>query len=286
MRTLPPPLATRDVHLEPDRTYNFGDYQLNYLDYRTRRLIPSTRIFQEDELFYRTNSLGCVGEELEPGAPVVALFGDSCTHGYKGRSFAEQVRLSGCQPLNAGVEGLTLPAIVDRFQELRDRVPMVAAAVHSGWHNILYNDRTEAFWAAQFDRISGPPVIAHYRLVGDINADAVREGYQAVFSGAADYQRWGGVDYDDPADRSRAFDEIERFNVFIEAYCRERGRVLIDVGPATAPARLADLGRNFLDFVHPSPLAYPAIARAIEGALAGPVARALPNCGQTDREQL
>jgi hypothetical protein len=158
--------------------------------------------------------------------------------------------------------------------------------VHSGWHNILYNERTEASWAAQFDRIAGPPVIAHYRLVGDINEEAVREGYEAVFAGGADYQPWGGVDYADPADRRRAFDEIQRFNAFIEAYCHDRGRVLIDLAPATAPVGLAGLARNFLDFVHPSPAAYPAIARAIEAALGGPVAQALANCGQTNREPL
>jgi hypothetical protein len=267
--------AMRDVHLEPDRVYHFGDYQLNYLDYRTRRLIPSTRIFQEGELFYRTNALGCVGEELTPGVPVIGFFGDSCTHGYKGRSFAEQVRLPGCQPLNAGVEGLTLPWIADRFDELKDRVPLIAAAVHCGWHNILYNARSEAFWATQLDRISGPAVIAHYRLVADINAEAIAEGYARVFAERADYQPWPGVDYADPADRRRAGEEIARFNAFIEAYCRERGRVLIDLEPATAPKTYDDLGRAFLDFIHPHPDAYPAIARTIEAALAEPVAAAL-----------
>jgi hypothetical protein len=266
--------ATRDVHLEPDRVYHFGDYQLNYLDYRTRRLIPSTRIYQEGELFYRTNNLGCVGEDLEPGVPVVAFFGDSCTHGYKGRSFAEQVAINGCQPLNAGVEGLTLPWIVDRFEELKAQVPMAGAVVHSGWHNIFYNERTEDFWAQQLDRLSGPPVIAHYRLTADINEDAIREGFARAFAERPDYQPWAGVDYADPADRRRAADEIARFNHFIEGYCRERGRVLIDLDPVMLPATYDDLGRAFLDFIHPSPDAYPAIARTIEAALAGPVARA------------
>jgi hypothetical protein len=266
---------TRDVHLEPDRAYAFGDYQLNYLDYRTRRLIPSTRIFQEGELFYRTNALGCVGEEIDPDIPVVAFFGDSCTHGYLGRSFAEQVRIDGCQPLNAGVEGLTLPWIVDRFEELRDRAAIVAGVVHSGWHNIFYNQRSEAFWTQQLDRISGPPVIAHYRLTADINEDAVREGYARAFAERADYQPWAGIDYADAADRRRAQDEIARFNRFIEGYCRDRGRVLIDLEPATAPAAYEDLGAAFLDFIHPSPAAYPAIARTIETALSGPISRAL-----------
>jgi hypothetical protein len=267
--------AAREVHLEPDRVYDFGEYQLNYLDDRTHRLIPSTRIFQEGELYYRTNALGCQGPELEPDAPVVAFFGDSCTHGFRGHSFAEQVRIDGCQPLNAGIEGLTLPWIVDRFGELKDRAPIVAAAVHSGWHNILYNERTEAFWAQQLDRVSGPPVIAHYRLTADINEEAVAEGYARAFAERADYRPWGGVNYDDPADRRRALDEIARFNRFIESYCRERGRILIDLEPAMAPRTYDDLGRAFLDFIHPHPDAYPAIARTIEAALAAPVAAAL-----------
>jgi hypothetical protein len=234
--------ATRDVHLEPDRTYAFGDYQLNYMDYRTRRLIPSTRILLAGDLLYSTNALGCLGEEIAPETPVAAFFGDSCTHGYRGRSFVEQVAIDGCQPLNAGIEGLTLPWIADRFEELRDRAPIVAAAVHSGWHNIFYNERSESFWAAQLDRVSGVPVIAHYRLTADINADAVREGYDRAFT---------------------------------ESYCRDRGRILIDLEPATAPQAYEDLGRAFLDFIHPHPDAYPAIAGTIEAALSQPVARAL-----------
>jgi hypothetical protein len=267
--------ATRDVHLEPDRTYAFGDYQLNYMDYRTRRLIPSTRILLAGDLLYSTNALGCLGEEIAPETPVAAFFGDSCTHGYRGRSFVEQVAIDGCQPLNAGIEGLTLPWIADRFEELRDRAPIVAAAVHSGWHNIFYNERSESFWAAQLDRVSGVPVIAHYRLTADINADAVREGYDRAFTERADYQPWPGIDYADPGERRRACDEIARFNRFIESYCRDRGRILIDLEPATAPQAYEDLGRAFLDFIHPHPDAYPAIAGTIEAALSQPVARAL-----------
>jgi hypothetical protein len=269
---------TRDVHLEPDRQYHFGEYQLNYLDYRTRRLIPSTRIYQEGELYYRTNTLGCVGPDLELGVPTLAVLGDSVVHGYLGGSFVDHIRLEGCQPLNGGVEGMLLSWIADRFAELQDQVPMIAAAVHSGWHNILYNQSDEAFWAAQLDRIQGPPVIAHFRLVGDINIEAVEQGYDAVFRRGGDYGRWAGVDYNDAVDRRRAMAEIDRFNRFIASYCRDRGRVLIDLAPALQPKTLADLGTGFLDFVHPHPDAYPAIARAIENALAEPVAAALAAC--------
>jgi hypothetical protein len=262
------------VHLSVQRRYAFGDFQLNYLDYRRRRLIPSTRIYQEGELLYRTNSLGCVGDEIEPG-PVVAFFGDSCTHGYAGGAFVDHVAFPGCQVLNAGIEGLTLPWIGDRFLELRPKVPMICAAVHSGWHNILYNQRDEGFWTEQFDRIQGVPVIAHFRLIGDVNEDAVRLGYDDVLARVAGYQAWKGFDHTVEADRRQFLDEIARFNRFIERYCLDRGRILIDLEPVMRPRAHADLGAAFLDFVHPSPAIYPQMANAVMERLAEPVRAAL-----------
>lgn len=267
--------ALRTVRLSSQRPYSFGDYQLNYLDYRTRRIIPSTDLWFEDELYYRSNSLGCRGEELTPGVPVVGLFGDSVMHGFQGEWLAKHVSLPGCQVLNAGVEGLQLPWIVDRVEELLSQVPrLVCAAIHSGWHNITYNARDEAYWAAQLDRVQGPPVIAHFRLVADINEETVRQGYEAVLATVPGYLPWHGFDYTTEAGRRGFLDDIARFNTFIERYCAERGRVLIDQD-AAAPRTHADLGVLFCDFIHPSPDAYPRMARAVEQALARPIRVAL-----------
>lgn len=262
---------TRQVHIVSTRPYAFGDYQLNYLDYRKRRLIPSTRVFQDDVLLYRTNAFGCIGEELEPDTPCVVFFGDSCTHGYQARSFVEQVSIPGCQPVNAGIEGLTLPWIADRFVELNQQLPIVCAAVHSGWHNICYNEREEDFWAAQLDRISGPPVIAHFRLVADINEDAIARGYDEIFANRDNYGPWRGFDYKTVEGRRGFAEAFARFNRFIEAYCRARGRILIDMAPIMAPQTYDDLGRTFLDFIHPSPVVYPAMAKMMADMLSGPI---------------
>ena len=43
---------------------------------------------------------------------------------------------------------------------------------------------------------------------------------------------------------------ITRFNAFIEGYCREKGRVLIDLDPVLLPATYADVTKNFFDH-HP-----------------------------------
>jgi hypothetical protein len=154
--------------------------------------------------------------------------------------------------------------------------------VHSGWHNILYNQRDEGFWAEQFDRITGVPVIAHFKLIGDVNDETVRLGYDAVLASVPKYKPWQGFDHTTEAERRRFLDEIARFNRFIEGYCADRGRILIDLEPVMRPRGHADLGRAFLDFVHPSPAAYPQMARAVMERLSDPVAAALKVTAASD----
>lgn len=261
----------REVHLALDRVFEFGDYQTNYLNYRDWRIIPSTDVIVDGERHYRSNAYGCQGPEIEPGKPVLAVFGDSVIHGAAGDSFVHHIDLPPCQPLNAGVEGMVMSAIVDRVFELRDQAPLAFAAVHAGWHNILYNDRDEAYWASQLDRLTvlGDDLpLAHFKLICDINEDSIRLGYDEVMARVHNYVLWGAMDFTTEAGRRVGQDAIDRFNAFIEGYCRDRGRLLIDLTPALKPATHADLGEKFIDFIHPSPVAYDAMARCVEQTLA------------------
>lgn len=267
--------AVRTIYIDPERPFDFGEYQTNYLDYRTWRMIPSTDLYYGDYLAFQVNSLGCKGAELEGGKPVIAFFGDSVVHGTSGVSFADRVRIGPCEPLNAGVEGMLLPWIVDRFLELRDQIPMVCAAVHAGWHNLAYNEHGEDYWAEQLDRIAGPPVIAHFRLFADISPATVISGYDEILRAKDIYSLWRGADFTTQEGRAACLALIGRFNRFIEAYCRDRGRILIDLEPLMAPSTAADLGARFDDFVHPNSGSYDLMARQIEAQLGGAVLRAL-----------
>jgi len=266
--------ARRRVQLSEERPFQFGDYQMNYLNYRDWRIIPSTDIYIDDTLYYRSNRYGCQGPDIEEGRPVVAFFGDSVVHGEAGDSFVHHVAAPPAETLNGGIEGLVLPRIIDRFFELREKAPMVCAAVHTGWHNLLYNEHGDEFWAAQLDRIAGVPVIAHFTLFADISDAIVAPGYDTVYGIKPGYSLWHGADLLNEDGRARAKAAIDDFNRFIRAYCRDRGRVLIDLEPLMAPRSVEALGARFVDFLHPSLTVYDEMARQIEAQLCPALAAA------------
>lgn len=257
----------RRVDILPERGFDFGDYQMNYMNYRDWRVIPSSDIYIGEQHYYQSNCYGCQGPEIVEGRPVIGVFGDSVIHGAAGDSFVHHLRIDGYETLNAGVEGLILPWTVDRFFELRDQVQLACALVHTGWHNLLYNERGEDYWAAQLDRIAGVPLIAHFTLVADISEAIVEPGYASVVGVLEGYGRWHGANLENAEGRRAVKDEIDAFNRFMRRYCHERGRLLIDLEAVMAPKSVEELGRRYVDFVHPSPNAYDLMAREIEAQL-------------------
>ncbi len=262
----------REVDLALDRKFDFGEYQMNYMNYRDRRIIPSTDVVVDGMNHYRSNAYGCQGPEIEEGLPVVAVFGDSAIHGVTGDAFIHHMSIAPFQTLNAGVEGMRLPVVIDRVFELREALGgrLVCAAVHPSWHNLLYNETGETYWTAQLDRLS--PLedemgLAHFRLVCDICEDSIVKGYDAVRAREKDYFLWGAMDFTSEAGRRAGWDAMQAFNDFLEGYCARRGRVLIDPAPWIAPKSEADLGKKFIDFIHPSRAAYDDLAECVTQAI-------------------
>ena len=60
------PVPRRRVDISPDRGFDFGDYQMNYMNYRDWRIIPSNDVFIGEHHYYRSNALGCQGPEIAP----------------------------------------------------------------------------------------------------------------------------------------------------------------------------------------------------------------------------
>ena len=262
-----PAPARRRVDILPSRGFDFGDYQMNYMNYRDWRIIPSSDIYIGKQHYYQSNAYGCQGPDIAEGRPVIGVFGDSVIHGAAGDSFVHHLRIEGCETLNAGIEGLILPWTVDRFFELRAQAPLACALVHTGWHNLLYNERGEDYWAAQLDRIDGVPLIGHFTLVADISEAIIEPGYASVVGVLEGYGLWHGANLENREGRRAVKDAIDAFNRFIRRYCEERGRVLIDLEAVMAPRTVAELGQRYVDFVHPAPTAYDLMAREIERQL-------------------
>ena len=262
-------IPRRVVRLAED--YEYGDYagfQLNFMDQLRGSILPSTRVFRGDELMWESNSLGCKGPELDDGRPVIGVFGDSVVQGGYMDSFVNFIRVGPCQPLNGGVEGSNIAITVDRFLEINAKVPMVAALVHSGWHNLVYGDNRESVWRENLDRVRGPPVIAHFRLSADFHPDMLATGYAHLMRDG--YQQWTpeAVTPEGAADFKR---QLDRFNSFIESYCAETGRLLIDLDPVLAPRSAAEVSTHFFDLIHPRASSYEAIGAAISAQIAAAV---------------
>lgn len=174
-----PPNATRVVRL-PRMPSDPLDFQLNYYNYRDRRLMRDSDIFVGEALVYQVDKLGCRGPGPSGRLPILALFGDDEVHGPIEGGFAERVRIDGFQTVNAGIEGLTLEGVAARFEELCAAVP-VAAAVVAPPRRGLPPD--EAAWRALIDRFTGPPVVAFLPLRGP---DADRFNQVLAQSAASD----------------------------------------------------------------------------------------------------
>jgi hypothetical protein len=275
-----PKVDRRTVLLPVDNDWrDYAPYQRNYMDQRTGRFIPSTDVYVGDKLHVQINALGCKGTDLVPGTPVVGIFGDSVMQGVDLISIPAEVRIPGAQVLNAAVEGSTLERTVEIFTELRDKVPMVCAAVHTGWHNLMYNRADEAFWTQQLDLIQGPPLIAHFTLAADINAEAVERGYATIFDRPAsqtpqeylqsDYGAWlySKEEYTDPVKLRFLMDKIQAFNRFIRSYCADRNRLLIDLDEVLRPPTYEAISTRFFDMIHLRPQFYSMAGQAIAAQL-------------------
>jgi hypothetical protein len=248
--------------------YPYGDYpsfQLNFMDQVNHRLIPSTRVYVGDDLVFETNALCCKGPEVEPGVPIVGIFGDSVMQGTGMDSIPRHVSIGPCQPLNGGVEGSRLQHTVDRFLEVQAKAPMTCIAFHTGWHNLVYGETGEDFWREQLDRVEGPPVIAHFRLVADFHPDALTRGYDRFFGD--DYAQWHDGLHTRVENLPAFKAALDAFNDFIARYCAEKGRVLIDLEPVLAPKSYAAISNNFTDLIHPRPGIYRVLGEAISEQL-------------------
>lgn len=256
--------ALREVRLGAN--YDSSDYrifQLNYLDPQTRRPIPNTRVYIDGALAVETNSLSCFGPEPDLTKPLVGVFGDSVVQGVGLGSFVNHIDLPGCAVVNGGVEGSLLENTVDRFCYVHALAPMICAAIHPGFHNLLYNETKFMHWEAQFARLSGVPVVALFRLTADINKEVIERGYEALFSDS--YTR---VHFNKDAPTVRLFAEaLERKNRLIEKACEAHGYVLIDLDEILAPKDYSQVAQRFFDVIHPEPAMYPAIGAAVAARL-------------------
>jgi hypothetical protein len=214
--------TTRTVRLPASWENAPRDVQVNYYNYLAKRLIYSTDIYIGERLAYRTNAIACRGDDLQPGVPVIGVFGDDFVHGDLSGGFVDQVRIGGCRTLNAGIENLPLKGAIDRLNELTGLTPMVAAVLAPPRRELIpeVNRVTgrlegdwEADWEAELGRLQGPPILAV--LMRGRGAPAL------------------------PGEEAQPV--LDRFDRFLEAWCGRKDIPLLV--PGEPEGGLAGLGR-------------------------------------------
>ncbi|MEO8593442.1 MAG: SGNH/GDSL hydrolase family protein [Candidatus Solibacter sp.] len=253
------------------RFADFVDFQINFLNYRTGLLIPSTEVWVGDRLTMRINSLACKGEELDPDRAVIGVFGDSASFGSETDAWPFRLDIPGYQALLTSVEGHDFTRMQTRFQELREQVQFEATIVTGSWHNLVYNRHDEVYWNEVFDSFCGKnQKTAFCTLPAGIDEYACEHGIQHwVTNGARGnpFAGWGSWPLD--AEKTREiYTGLLRYNAFVRRYCKAFGAILIDLFEAWRPEDPEVLASGYFDPCHPRPEIYHKLAAVAREALA------------------
>jgi hypothetical protein len=273
--------AETTMRIDPD--YVFGTYEERrapYTDFLTGFLVPRTTVWSGDHLVIEVNSLGCRGPELDPDLPVVAFFGDSTTLGVigtalgvRGESWTEHVRLPGYAVLNAGVEGIEMGGVRRRYESLRPRVPLACAVFFTGWHNLIYNERTPEYWE---DCLQSYLSDDHQTVLCTLPAPLLPEmrerGIDSLLNESPEvslvddyFQFWRGWEPDEWL--VELIDALEGFNAHVADFCSRTGTPLIDLHAFMEPPSYEEATADFFDVCHFRPRVYPRVGRYIGSEL-------------------
>lgn len=249
------------------------DFQINYFNNRTRRLIPNTEVWVGAERWLKINALGCKGEDVDPKAPTIGFFGDSTVWGggpdrHKTDAWPLHVDVPGYQVLNGGVERAGLPIIEQRYEELREAVNMPAVVLGGSWQIVAEGERQ---WRMFFDAFRRGHLLAICSLPTALTQECGERGLDPLVRGehaaAERFRPWKTETT--PETTASLFDAVLRYNEFVRAYCAETGSVLIDLFHAYRPEDYAHVPVMFRDPIHPRYPLYPTLGRCASGALAG-----------------
>ena len=301
LRPKPSPAAStnsvrRRVDIATDASFaSYADYQALYMNRDPRRLIPNTEIWRGPNLVMQVNALGCKGPDLVPGEPAIAFFGDSTTLCVANESWCKHVDVPGYQILNAGIEGIEMQTMADRYDELKGRAPIGCAVVCAGWHNLIYRRHTEKYWEKQLSRfhkliyirntekywekqlsrfLSDDHATAYWTAPSPLTEEFRERGIVALMNTAEganiDDDYFNFLADDDPdTTLIPLIDALERFNAFVVEFSVRNSATLVDLAAFLRPARYEDATKDFFDACHMRPRAYARIGEFVGGVLRG-----------------
>jgi hypothetical protein len=245
--------------------------QRNYLD-QSGWPIPNTEVMCAGAPIMRLNSLGARG--LEPDGATLCFVGASETFGEQvATSWPELVRIPGIQPLNGAVEGYSMERILARYEYLKAQpIDYVGFAVFAGWHNLIYNENTQAYWDASLTKFLHDRLpIAFINIAAALTEECRTRGVDELMA-RGDFNFWGNLE---PTREKigAILDKIAEWNAFLERFCRRSGAILVDLHTVMAPKRYEEIPIDFMDVNHFRPATYPRVAQIVAEALTDPMGR-------------
>jgi hypothetical protein len=99
-------------------------------------LQPSTEVYQDARLLWRTNSLGLRGPEPDPTRKLAVIWGDSVIFGAPDicTPWLPHLDTPACQVLNGGVPGCPLHSSLERMNRLDEVLGIDLHIVFAGWN--------------------------------------------------------------------------------------------------------------------------------------------------------
>lgn len=267
------PGVRRRISIEPDAKFrSYVEYQELYMDHASGRLIPNTEVWRGDKLEIQVNALGCKGPDLQLGRPAIAFFGDSTTMCIANDGWPYHAAIAGYEVLNAGIEGMEMARMAERYEELAGLAPIACAVVCAGWHNLVYNRTDEEYWEQQLSRFLAAPVTAYWTVPTCLTEEFRARGIGRLINteeGAdvdGDYFNfWGELDPEKTL--VPLIDAVARYNAFVADFCRRHDAVLVDLHSFLAPARYEEATRDFFDVCHMRPRTYERVGEFVAGVL-------------------
>jgi hypothetical protein len=205
-------------------------------------------------------------------------------------SWPAEIDLPHLQLLNGGVEGAPLERSLQRFFEIRRRIPLAGVVLLPGWHNMFYGRTDGAFWQTVLNAFAEAPFLAicsiptclteecgergiipflDTREAGITSEDYFSDYYESLNSSYFNF--WGS--FEPSLENVRAvLRGVTRYNTFLKHYAETRGHLFIDLRQRLMPESYDAVPRDFFDVCHPRPRLYPLIGaevtRAIQNFLA------------------
>ena len=226
--------------------------QKDYMDMTTGWLIPNTELKINNKITYKINSLGCKGNELIEGVPVIGYFGDSGSFGDTD-CWPDKVSVTGTQNLNASVEGHSMNWVIKQYLRLKSGgIDFVAGVFYTGWHNIIYNETTEQYWRSQLDLIDDLDIVAlctpHCCLTEEY-LERVIEDLLSDDPNSPPFYFFGSVPWTEE-NTINVYQGIRRFNKFLKSYCLEKDYIFIDLDSLLKPPSYDQIPDIYSDVCH------------------------------------